>query len=106
LLGTFDSNNAAAAAGWQLARTWTVGLVAHYTIIKNVTPLFVGSIPGGHGISGAISAQHTVSEHLGVEFGYARFHQSYAGIAAIAEDPDSDRVYVSVSYGFRRPMGR
>jgi hypothetical protein len=106
LPGAFDSNSANASARWQIARTWNVGLAANYSINKNVTPLFSSSNPGGHTVSGTTSVQHSMSEHLKVELGYARLHQSYNDIAVISNAPDSDREFISVSYQFTRPLGR
>jgi hypothetical protein len=106
LLGAFQSNSESASARWQLARTWTVGSAASYSSQKNVLPAFLSSSPGGHTVSGTVSAQHPISEHLTAELGYARLHQSYSGIAVISEDPDSDREYISISYQFTRPLGR
>jgi hypothetical protein len=106
LLGAFESSAANATARWQMARTWTAGLTASYAINKSLTPLALDANPGGHSISGQVTAQHSIGERLGAELGYQRLHQSYSGIAAIATAPDSDRVYLSISYQFRRPLGR
>ena len=106
LLGAFHSNSANASARWQLARTWTVGSAASYAIYKNVTPFFFLSSPGGHTVSGTVSVQHPISEHLNAELGYTRLHQSYGGIAVISNAPDTNREFISVSYQFARPLGR
>ena len=106
LSGVFVSNNADLSASWQMARTWIAGTQAGYTINKSATPSFSLSDPGGHSISGAISVQYLMSERLTAEFGYARLHQSYGGVAAISANPDSDREYISVSYRLARPLGR
>jgi hypothetical protein len=106
LVGAFRSESANANAGWQLARTWTAGLVANYAILKNVTQFSSSSSQGGHTISGTVSVQHPISDHLSAGFQYARIHQSYGGVAVISDDPDSDRVSISVSYQFQRPLGR
>jgi hypothetical protein len=106
LSGAFDSSNANASASWQMARTWITGLAAGYSINKNATPSFAVSDSGGHSLSGTVSVQHLMGERLRAEFGYARLHQSYSGVASIATNPDSDRVYISVSYRLSRPLGR
>jgi hypothetical protein len=106
LSGVFDSNNANGSASWQIARTWIAGLAAGYSINKNATPSFALSDSGGHSLSGTVSVQHSMGERLTAEFGYARLHQSYTGVAAISANPDSDRVYISVSYRLSRPLGR
>ncbi len=106
LVGAFQSESANANASWQLARTWTVGAAASYTNQKNVLPAFVSSTQGGHTVSGNVSVQHPIGKQFTAGFGYSRIHQSYGGIAVISENPDSDRVFVSVSYQFSRPLGR
>jgi hypothetical protein len=105
LAGVFDSNNANVSWRWQMAKTWTAALTGIYFGDKNVAPL-VSSISGGHTISGTFSMQHSMGEHLTAEIGYARLHQSYSDITVISKNPDSDRVYVSISYQFTRPLGR
>jgi hypothetical protein len=106
LPGAFDSNSANASVRWQIARAWTVGAAGSYFNNKNVTPSFTSSNPGGQTVSGTASVQHTMSEHLNVELGYARLHQSYSGIAVISAAPDSNREFISISYRLTRPLGR
>jgi hypothetical protein len=106
LPGAFNSNSANTSARWQILPTWTVGLAGGYSINKNVLPLAFSSSPGGHTVSGTVVVQHLIGEHFAAELGYVRLHQSYGGVAAISETPDSDRGYVSVSYRLTRPLGR
>jgi hypothetical protein len=107
LLGTFDSNSASASARWRASRTWTLAASATYSILKSVAPLpFFSTTLGGHSIGGVATADHPLSEHIGVSFEYDRLHQSYAGIAALVSNPNSDRGLVSVYWQFARPIGR
>jgi hypothetical protein len=106
LPGVFDSNSVSAFADKQITFTWGVALGASYAINRNITPLFSSSNPGGHSISGTVSVQHSLSEHLKAEFGYTRLHQSYGDIVAISSAPNSDRVFISISYQLLRPIGR
>jgi hypothetical protein len=107
LLGTFDSNSASAAARWRASRTWTLAVSATYSILKSVAPLpFFSTTLGGHSIGGVATADHPLSEHIGVSFEYDRLHQSYAGITALVSNPNSDRGMVSVYWQFARPIGR
>jgi len=106
LLGAFSSNSANALARWQLARTWTIGSAANYALTKNVSSFMVQSNPGGHIVSETFTVQHPISEHLNMELGYMRLHQSYSSIEVVANAPDSNREYISVSYQFTRPLGR
>jgi hypothetical protein len=106
LPGAFSSNSANASVNWQIARTWAIASAASYSINKNVTPLFFSSSPGGHTVSGTVSIQHSITEHLKAEIGYARLHQSYNDIAVISNAPDSNREFISISYQLTRPLGR
>lgn len=106
LSGAFDSSAANATASFQMARTWMAMMSAGYVINKNATPSFTSSDPGGHSLSGTVSVQHPMGQRLTAEFGYTRLHQSYGGVATISANPDSDRVYISVSYKITRPLGR
>lgn len=106
LVGAFQSNSANANADWQFARTWSAGLTVSYTAQRNVIPAFLSSSQGGHTISGTVSVQHPIGDHIAAGFGYARIHQSYGGIAGISQNPDSNREYVSISYQLSRPLGR
>jgi hypothetical protein len=106
LLGAYDSNSANGSARWQLSRSWDVGVSASYSIYKTLTPLFLLSIPGGHAVFGTASVRHLVGEHLSVEAGYTRLHQSYNDIALVSAFPDANREFISISYQFARPLGR
>jgi len=106
LLGAFKSDSAGTSAGWQVARTWTLGLAANYTNNNNVSHAASQSNPGGHMISGAVTVQHSISNHLTAEFGYMRLSQSYANIAAVSSAPNANREYFSLSYQFTRSLGR
>jgi len=106
LLGAFQSNFANGSARWQFARTWTVGLTASYADFRNVTPLFVGSSPGGHTISGTATIEHPIGQRFLTEVGYARLDQRYSGVEVLSAEPNNDREYISISYNFKRPLGR
>jgi hypothetical protein len=106
LLGAYNSYSARASVNWQIARTWTVGSAANYSNNSSITPSFSLSNPGGQTISGIVTAQHSMSARFGLEFGYARLHQTYNDIAVISEAPDSNREYISISYRLMRPLGR
>jgi hypothetical protein len=106
LVGAYNNSSATATARRQLLRTWSGGISASYAIYKALEP---GVFPGsqdGHSISGGISLQHQLSQHLNLEGGYTYLHQSYNNIAAIAGAPDTNRAWISISYQFSRPLGR
>lgn len=106
LLGTYHSNSAGGEAEWQFARTWTAAASASYLVTKNATPIQFSSNPGGNSVFGTISLQHPIGEHMNAQLGYSRLNQSYNGIAAVSNAPSADRVFVSLSYQFSRPLGR
>ena len=106
LPGAYTSYSLNASVRWQMARTWNVGAAVSYYNNQNVTPSVPSSNPGGQTVSGTASVQHSLSEHLNVEFGYARLHQDYSGFAVISAAPDSNREYISISYRLTRPLGR
>jgi hypothetical protein len=47
--------------------------------------------------------QRAVGQHINLQAGYTRLHQTYSFFAA---NPDSNRESVSISYQFARPIGR
>jgi hypothetical protein len=106
LLGAEESTAGNFSARWQATRTWTLGASASYSMLKSATPLSPTVSQGGHSLSGSVSAQHPIGQHLSAEVGYSRLHQSFSNVAAIAADPNGDREYISISYQFTRPLGR
>ena len=73
---------------------------------NNVAPFARLVSPGGHTLSGSASVQHSISEHFIMELGYTRLRQSYSNIAVIANAPNTNRAFISVSYQFARSLGR
>jgi hypothetical protein len=106
LTGAYESHSANVTARRQLLRTWSGGISGYYSINKTLDPNIFLVGQDGHSISGTVSVQHPLGEHLGVEFGYSYLHQSYDNIAAIAGAPDTNRGWISISYQFSRPLGR
>jgi hypothetical protein len=88
----------------QLTRDLTVGLAGNYANNALVDRRFTGD--AGHTVSGSLSLQRTMGEHISAELGYTRAHQSYSNIPAIFSVPYLNRAWVSVSYNFHRPLGR
>ena len=106
LLGAFNSNSVGAYLRWQMTHTWTASVSGNYAVNKSVTPLAFSAEQGGRSIDGQVSVNHSISQQLSLNFEYDRLHQSYTGIAAISDDPNSDRGVVSLAWQFSRPMGR
>jgi hypothetical protein len=89
----------------QLSRHFTAGLGVSYSENKTLVAASP-SFNRGHTLSGKASVQIALQQHLGLDIGYTRLHQNYANVAAIASTPDRNRVWVSLSYQFQRPIGR
>jgi hypothetical protein len=106
LPGAFESDSANASVLWQITSTWSVGAAGSYSNNKNITPSFPSPNPGGQANSGTFSVHHSMSEHLNMELGFARLHQSYSDIAVLSSAPDSNREFISVSYRLTRPLGK
>lgn len=106
LLGAQETTTGNASARWQATRTWTLGASASYSLLKSVTPLSPTASQGGHSISGNVSVERPIGQHLSVEGGYSRLHQSFSNVAVLNADPNADREYISISYQFSRPLGR
>jgi hypothetical protein len=60
----------------------------------------------GHSISGTASLQQLIGQHVSVQLGYTRLHQSYENVTVISTAPNTNREFVSISYQFSRPLGR
>jgi hypothetical protein len=104
LVGGFRSNSATASGRWQVASAWNLGAEVSYAINQNVAPASALEYPGGHSVSGTVSLQHPFTEHIRVELGYTRLHQSYSSIPVISIAPDTNAESVSVKYQFARPL--
>jgi hypothetical protein len=106
LLGVFQSNSGNANLRWQLVRTWTAGISGVYANNKSVTPLSFLYAEGGHSISGQATIQHALNKGLNINLEYDRLHENYGGIPAVSDNPNSDRVMISLAWQFERPLGR
>src|SRR5580698_835819 len=106
LLGAQETTTGSLSARWQATRTWTLSASGNYNQLKNAASQSAIANQDGHSISGAVSAQHPIGQHLSAEFGYSRLHQSFSNVAAVAADPDDDHGFISIAYHFTRPLGR
>lgn len=106
LAGAFRMDTANAAVNLEMSRTWGIGASAGYTNNKNILPAFQFLEPGGHSMVASASIRHAIGEHVHAEIGYSHLSQEYAGIAILAATPNSQRLYGTISYQLRRPLGR
>ena len=92
-----------------MARHWTMALDAGYTNIGNLLPVTTAQvIQNGHTVSGTAVVGHDLTANLRITGSYSRLQQSYGNvnIQAIANNPNSDRVLMSLTYLLSRPIGR
>jgi hypothetical protein len=107
LIGAVEMNAANTSLRQQVGRVLSASLTGGYsqnTVLGNLPQSVAGST-NGHSISGTAALQRTFGEHLNVQLGYSRIHQTY-NVAAISTTPDTNREFVSLSYQFSRPLGR
>jgi hypothetical protein len=107
LIGATHSDAANASIRQQIGRSLTAMLSGGYSeneIVDGLDQTAEGS-SNGHTISGTAALQRMLGEHVNVQLGYSRVHQSY-NVAAISTTPDINREFVSISYQFARPLGR
>lgn len=107
VVGAFQSNSANLSGRWRLSRAWTAGVGGIYAEIHDVTPKqFYSSTTGGHTISGNASLDYTINRNFGLACSYSRLHQTYSGLPAVSNNPNSDQVLVSLVYQLSRQLGR
>jgi hypothetical protein len=106
ILGAVNSNSVSGSGGWQLSRTWIGSASVSYALLSNLGQSESSSTAVGHTVAAQASLSHTLGEHLNATFGYQHLSEDYSNIAVIAADPNSNREFVSVTYQFRRPLGR
>lgn len=106
LLGSFTAGNATALARWQFTQRLVGSLNGSYSNTKNATSLVTTNSLVGHTLFGRASLEYKLGEHLNLVGEYSRVHSDYAGISALSDNPDADRIAISLNYGFQRPLGR
>ena len=107
LIGAVQADSGSASFRQQLARLLSASLSGGYsdsTVVGGL-PTVPGASTSGHIISGTASLDQQIGQHLNLQLGYSRVHQSF-NVAAVAATPDTNREFVSVSYQFSRPLGR
>ena len=104
LQGAVTSENASASVRGQVTRSWSAGVTAFYAVNSLLTPQF--STTNGHSIAGTVSIHRQMGSSLGLDLGYTRLHQTYANLSTLSVVPNTNRVWLSLSYQFIRPIGR
>jgi hypothetical protein len=105
LIGAVHMDNASAFIRQQLKRSLSISVDGAYTKNEILGGLASGS-SNGHSVSGTASLQQQFGQHMDVQLGYTRLHQDYRDVPILASTPNTNRVFVSFSYQFTRPLGR
>jgi len=105
LIGAVRQDSGTVSARQQITRTLSASVVGGYAENDIIGDLQLGG-SNGHSITGSAFVQQMISQHLNVQLGYTRLHQSYSNIEAISTVPDTNRETISISYQFSRPLGR
>ena len=105
LIGAVKMDSGNASIRQQLTRTLSASVSGGYAQ-NDVLASAVTAVNNGHTWSGTASVQQQFGQHLNVQLGYTRLHQSYSGVAVLATTPNTNREFVSISYQFSRPLGR
>lgn len=106
LNGLYGQYSMSGTAQVKIARNWGVSAGVNYSDITNDSSRYLSVTTGGHSIMGSVIGGRALGKSARFEVGYNRVQESYPGISAITDNPNSDRVYGSVSYQFSRPVGR
>lgn len=106
LLGAYFANSANGTVQWALARNWMVGSGVNYANMENVNSSIAQIYPGGNLIAGTAKVSHLVSTRIGMDLSYVYVHQGYSSIPVVTIAPNTNRVVMSISYQFTRPLGR
>jgi hypothetical protein len=106
LVGGYKSNNVNASGTWKFSRDWHVGASGGYNTIEAQGSLVGLDYQGGDSFTVGATLRRTMGDHFTAEVGYDRIHENFVGIPIVAESPDSDRAYVTVTYQFQKPLGR
>lgn len=103
--GAVRSKSTVVVVRRQLLKTFTADLVGSYATNSILNSLLSGS--GTRIVSGGISLERPLGEHLNLAFGYTRLHQGLNNLATTPNwTPNADRAWGSILYEFERPLGR
>ena len=105
LIGAVQMEGASLSAGQQITKTLNASVAGGYSQ-NNVLDTLLLAASNGHSIYGTVSLQQQFGQHLSVQAGYTRLHQSYSNVAVLSSVPDTNREFISVSYQFSKALGR
>ncbi len=105
LIGAVQLDSVTGSARQQITRTLSATVSGGYAQNDVIGSPLLG-LNSGHSISGTASLQQMIGQHVNVQLGYTRLHQSYSNIQVISATPDTNREFVSISYQFSKALGR
>jgi hypothetical protein len=105
LQGAVRAETARAAIRRQLTKALSLEASTYYSDNVLLTPQTAFS-NGGHTLAGTVSVQRQVRGDLAIGLSYMRLHQSYPNHGTLSAVPNTNRVCLSLSYHFTRPIGR
>lgn len=105
LQGAVRAKNASASVRGQLTKSWTAEVSAFYSNNALLTPQ-LSATNAGHSIAGTVLLGRPIGQNLNLELAYTRLHQSYSNLSTLLAVPNTNRVWLSLSYQFVRPIGR
>lgn len=105
LVGAVHMDGGAVTTGQRISKTLSTSISAAYTQNKVIGAILPGA-SNGHSITGTASLTKQLGQSVGVQLGYSRLHQDYAGESILSANPDTNREFISISYHFARPLGR
>ncbi|MGB7603126.1 MAG: hypothetical protein WBM24_22685, partial [Candidatus Sulfotelmatobacter sp.] len=105
LIGAVKLDSATASIRQQMTRKLSGSIAGGYAQSNVLGSALLGN-DNGHTLSGTASLQRQFGERIGLQLGYTRLHQDYSGVAVLAQTPNTNSEFVSISYRFFRPLGR
>jgi hypothetical protein len=105
LVGAVQLDSLTASARQRITRTLSATVSGGYDRNDVIGSPLLG-LYSGHSITGTASLQQVIGQRANVQLGYTRLHQNYSNVGAISATPDTNRVFVSISYQFSRALGR
>lgn len=105
LLGAVQLDSASASARQQILKTLSASVTATYAQNDILGSALLGAA-NGHSVSGTASLQQLIGQHVNVQLGYTRLHQSYSNVGIISATPNTNREFVAISYQFSKALGR
>lgn len=105
LVGAVQMDAANFSAGQQITKTLNGTIAGGYSQ-NDLLDTLLPAAAYGHSIFATVSLQKAFGQHIGLQAGYTRLHQSYSDVAVLSTAPDTNREFISFSYQFSKALGR